>query len=259
MWQGPQPGEIVPPLHPEVAAYLVQFAEDALTVDRARRMFHAFDTFGTAGLEIQTPSGSSMHVAEQDIRTLAESGYVHATNFNTSGTFSFYVTDSGFVAAAQLGGAPDTFQHVEATLLRVLDDDDFRTGHPDAYARWQSGARLAAEDSVGNATKIGHDCREAMQFFATSMLTKAGVESQDPPDKTVSRIRAVLDARRDGLGDKEAAFLEALLSYWGTVTDLAQRQEHGGQKEGEPLNAIDSQRLVLQTAVVMFEIDRAIA
>jgi hypothetical protein len=70
-----------------VAAYLVQFADDALTVERARRTFHAFDTFGAAGLEIQTPSGSSMHVAEQDIRTLAQSVYIHATNFNTSGTF----------------------------------------------------------------------------------------------------------------------------------------------------------------------------
>jgi hypothetical protein len=101
----------------------------------------------------------------------------------------------------------------------------------------KSAARLAAEDPVGNATKIGHDCREAMQFFATSMLAKAGVHSDDPPDKTVSRIRAVVDSRRSGLGEKEAAFLDALLSSWGTVIDLAQRQEHGGQKEGESLNA----------------------
>jgi hypothetical protein len=259
MWQGPQPGDVVPPLHPEIAAVLIRFAEDALTVDRARRMFHAFDAFGTSGLEVQMPSGSSMEVAEQDIQTLAESGYIRATNFNTSGTFDFYVTESGFVAAAELGGAPDTFQHAEESVLRVLDDEDFRARHPDAYARWQSAARLSAEDPVGNATKIGHDCREAMQFFATSMLAQAGVDSDDPPDKTVSRMRAVLDARRDGLGDKEAAFLDALLSYWGTVSDLAQRQEHGAQKPGQPLHAIDSGRLVLQTAVVMFEIDRALA
>lgn len=55
-------------------------------------MFHAFDTYGTAGLEIQMPSGSSMAVAEQDIRTLAEAGYIYTQNFNTSGTFDFYVT-----------------------------------------------------------------------------------------------------------------------------------------------------------------------
>jgi len=259
MWQGPQPGEIVPPLHPDVAGYLVRFAEDARTVDRARRMFHAFDTFGTVGLEIQTPSGTSMEVAEQDIRTLAECGYIRAENFNTSGTFDFYVTESGFLAATELGGAPDTFENVEANMLRVLDDDEFRTRHPNGYARWQSAARLAAEDPVGNATKIGHDSREAMQFFATSMLAKAAVDSDDPPDKTVARIRAVLDARRDELSEKEAAFLDALMSYWGAMVDLAQRQEHGGQKQGAPLNAIDSERLVLQTAVVMFEIDRAIA
>jgi hypothetical protein len=53
--------------------------------------------------------------------------------------------------------------------------------------------------------------------------------------KTVARIRVVLDRRSLRLSTTEKPFLDALLVYWGTVSDLVQRQEHGGQKEGTPL------------------------
>ena len=39
--------------------------------------------------------------------------------------------------------------------------------------------------------------------------------------------------------------------------DLVQRQEHGGQKEGEPLGWEDGRRVVFQTANVMVELHRA--
>jgi hypothetical protein len=52
--------------------------------------------------------------------------------------------------------------------------------------------------------------------------------------------------------------LDALLAYWGTTSDLAQRQEHGAQKEGEVLTWEDSRRLVFHTAIVMVEIDRTL-
>lgn len=258
MWQGPGPGESVPELHPDVAAYLVEFAKDARSVDRANQTFYAFDAFGPAGLEIQMPSEKSIHVAERDIRTLAESGYIVAEHFNTQGTFDFYVTDAGFYAADDYGGAPDTFEHVEEVVLRSLDSDDFRGGHPEAFAKWQGAARMAASDPVANATKIGHDCREAMQHFATSMLAKVGVTSSAPATRTVDRLREVVNARRGGLGAKEVAFLDALVHQWGTVSDLVQRQEHGAQKGGSPLTALDSERVVRQTAIVMFELDNAI-
>jgi hypothetical protein len=72
----------------------------------------------------------------------------------------------------------------------------------------------------------------------------------------VDRIRAVLSTRERSAAHQ--AFLTALLSYWGTVSDLVQRQEHGAQKEGEPLTWEDARRVVFQTAVVMFEIARAV-
>lgn len=50
--------------------------------------------------------------------------------------------------------------------------------------------------------------------------------------------------------------LDALVVYWGTVHDLAARQEHGAAK-AVPLVAEDARRVVFQTAIVMFELDRA--
>jgi hypothetical protein len=51
---------------------------------------------------------------------------------------------------------------------------------------------------------------------------------------------------------------EAIIGYWGAVSDLAQRQEHGAQKEGDPLTLEDSRRLVFHTAFVMYELDRLV-
>lgn len=74
--------------------------------------------------------------------------------------------------------------------------------------------------------------------------------------KTVSRLRTVLGERK--LSEKLRAFLDALITYWGTVSDLVQRQEHGALREGEPLKWIDARRVVFQTAIVMLEIDAAL-
>ena len=48
------------------------------------------------------------------------------------------------------------------------------------------------------------------------------------------------------------------MTYWGTVSDLVQRQEHGAQREGKQLVWEDARRVVFQTANVMFEIDRSL-
>ena len=48
------------------------------------------------------------------------------------------------------------------------------------------------------------------------------------------------------------------MAYWGTLSDLVQRQEHGAAKEGEPLTWEDGQRVVFHTAIVMWEIDRSL-
>ena len=61
------------------------------------------------------------------------------------------------------------------------------------------------------------------------------------------------------MGDTEKSFLEALLNFWRTVSELVQRQEHGGQKENEPLVWEDGRRVVFQTAMVMYEVDSSLS
>lgn len=72
-------------------------------------------------------------------------------------------------------------------------------------------------------------------------------------------MAAVLKLQSQQLGKTEGAFLEALHAYWCTLDDLVQRQEHGAQKEGAPVIWEDGRRVVFQTAVAMFEIDRSLS
>jgi len=86
------------------------------------------------------------------------------------------------------------------------------------------------------------------------------VERHQPPAvktnkaKTLDRLSAVVALRRPQLGKTRSDLLDALFCYWRVVGDLIQRQEHAGQREGEPLSWEDGRRVVFQTAVVMFEI-----
>lgn len=94
-----------------------------------------------------------------------------------------------------------------------------------------------------------------MQEFADELAGHVKV-SDIPSDKarTVARIRGVFDAKVSSATTRE--FLDALLAYWGTVSDLVQRQEHAGQKEGEPVTWEDARRVVFQSLSVMYEIAR---
>jgi hypothetical protein len=129
-----------------------------------------------------------------------------------------------------------------------------------AYQKWlQAESILWSSDSEQQLTSIGHLCREALQEFATAL-----VDHYQPPnvdsDKahTVARLKAILNLSRDQLVSTEKPFLDALVAYWGTVSDIIQRQEHGGQKEGRPLVWEDARRVVFQTAILMFEIDNSL-
>jgi hypothetical protein len=76
------------------------------------------------------------------------------------------------------------------------------------------------------------------------------------PQKTVDRLRVVM--KKVDVSDAVKEFAAALIAYFGVVSDLAQRQEHGAQKEREPLKWEDARRIVFQTAMLMFELDRTL-
>lgn len=248
------------PLLPEQEQLLAQMVEASRGIPRDQRQkFLLINTMAGSYL-IHPGLPARPKVIAEDVETLAHVGLL-AVSYGSRGTPNYFVTPAGYQhyeTAKRLRGGP--VQQMEAEVRSFLDADAFSSAYPGAFAKWTAAVdRLWSADSAGEATTIGHLLREALQEFATAL-----VERHDPPDapdnpaKDVARIRSVLRSVDDRLGSAECALLDALLGYWGAVTDLAQRQEHGSQREGQPLEWEDARRLVFQVAILFFEFDRSL-
>lgn len=197
-----------------------------------------------------------------DVLTLADAGLVRIVRQGSHDPQFFVVAPFGFRYYDHLkrrAGQPA--RQVEADVRKYVDSHAFRQRHPGAYKKWLEAEELLwSSDSQRQLTAIGHHCREAMQEFASELVAHYGPPNVEPDrQKIVARFRAVLEQRKPALHKAEGPFLDALLAYWGALSDLVQRQEHGAQREGEPLTWEDGRRIVFQTAVVMFEVNRSLA
>jgi hypothetical protein len=199
-------------------------------------------------------------VPEADIRVLARFSLIDLVTV-TRGLMKFSITPwavKHYAEVLQRQGQP--VERVEQAMRRLMDGKSFQSSFSAAYAKWAKAEELLwGADAQSQLTAIGHHCREAAQDFATALVSQ-----HQPPDcpadptSTVARLRAVLNLRRRSLPSTVHPFLDALLTYWGTVMDLHQRQEHGAQREGQPLTWEDGRRVVFQTLLVMYELDRAL-
>jgi hypothetical protein len=149
-------------------------------------------------------------------------------------------------------------ERIEQQTFRYLEFEDFRKQYHIAYRKLKGAEeRLWTAEKEEHFTTIGHLCREIMQEFADRLYTDVfGKTSSAPKPSTVRRLREFIEIKGAEKGDTVKPFLEALLAYWGTMSDLVQRQEHGGQKEGEPVSWEDSRRIVFQTTNLMFELHK---
>lgn len=195
-----------------------------------------------------------------DIEALAYSGLLN-TAVNQTGSLSFDITPAGFRYYDYLKrsiGQP--VQRVEETVKAYLESDRFQSRYAKAYIKWaQAEEMLWSSDTEKQLTTIGHLCREAMQHFATVLVERfQPAEVTDDISKTVKRISAVMEQHSAQASETTTTLLKALLGYWAELNNSVQRQEHGAQKEGEPLKWEDARRVVFHTAVVMFEIDRVV-
>jgi hypothetical protein len=213
----------------------------------------------TSGYFIVHPGIQRDSVYPGDLRTLAEFGLIRL-GYTSRGDEKYDVTPTTSAYYAWMKeqeGQPD--QRIENDTRRLLDSPHFRERHSDAYRRWTDAeAALWSAERPAQLTDLGHACREAMQQFITDLVKDNNMAGEVEPDpqRTVARLRAVI--AQAGLSDAVGGFAEALVAYFGTVSDLIQRQEHGGQKEGEPLTWEDGRRVVFQTAMVMYELERAL-
>lgn len=202
-------------------------------------------------------SGGSMQVYEGDVDELRRAGLVAA-----SGRYSqfngFDVTAEGFAVADELATkSGEAMSRVEDAIRRhLLSPDGFRRRFPAAFERWaQAESMLWTASTESEFTTIGHLCREAMMEF-TNVLVARHPQADAPgnPAATVARIRAVAATLR--VSDSIRKHVDSMIVYWGTVSDLVQRQEHGALKEGERLTWEDGRRVVFQTCNIFYELDR---
>jgi hypothetical protein len=249
-------------LEPSQEELLCKFVEaDRQRQTNQREKFALVEVMSSPS-SVQHPGlpGKSIPIFTPDLETLEEEGLIRFSN-RQRGFSQFTITPTGFKYYEYLktrSGEP--IQRLESNIKQYLDAETFQTQYPAAYQKWSEAEKLLwGADSEQQLTVIGHLCREAMQEFADILIKKYRPPNTDT-DKahTVSRIRSTLEFRKKELGKRKHAFLEACLPYWGTVSDLVQRQEHGAQKEGESLIWEDGRRVVFQTMIVMFEIDQAL-
>ncbi len=225
-----------------------------------RRPFLLLQTMG--GDQIIHPSlpGGSIDSVEEDLDILGRHGLVSLKRA-AEYTISFYVTPEGFDYHDQLkteGRGP--VEQVEADLRQLMDSEGFQNRYPEAHKKWIAAEALLWKNSEQDLSTIGHLCREAMQEFATALVERFKPEDASPnKSNDVNRIKAAIVKNEERLGAKRNAFMNALIDYWGTLTDMIQRQEHAGAKEGEPITWADARSVVFHTLVVFSEFDRSLS
>lgn len=142
---------------------------------------------------------------------------------------------------------------MELEVGRYLDDLGFRQAFPDAHEHWRSALDRLPVRSPRHATAVGHDCREAMAAFVNAALDKRRLRA-GPRAGTITRLRLLVN--EVSTSERLSDYADALVRYWGSVSDLAQRQVHGAKREKESLTEDDARRLVFHTMIVMFEVAR---
>jgi len=196
-----------------------------------------------------------------DVQEMAELGFLsirhvaqHQLNFDVS-TYGLDVYED---IQAQL---TEPAEALDEHMTAYVDTPDFERRNPAAYARWsEASALLWSKRGTERTTDIGHLCREAMQEYASGVIERLGVPNADPNKAhVVARLRAVHKSLKGRASKSTVAFLDSLLVYWGCVSDLVQRQEHGAVKDGDELRWEDGRRVVFHTLMVMYEVDRACA
>ena len=248
-------------LEPVQEELLISIVETARNVPlEERQKFYVVQTMGGDFLMHPGLKKKENKIYYGDVEELARQGLL-SIGFGSGGSQNFDITSLGFLYYQHLKrNKGEVVKRVVSTIRDYLDASEFKTNYPEAFAKWSLAEDLLwRTDTQQQLTTIGHLCREAVQEFANTL-----VERYQPPDvtsdksKTLARLRTVLELKAAQLGTTKKDFLEALLAYWVTVNDLIQRQEHGAHREGEQLVWEDARRVVFQTMVVIFEIDKTI-
>lgn len=195
-----------------------------------------------------------------DIEALERENMI-ISSYNNNGDLIFDVSPQGYRYYGYLKlNSEQATDAVVGSIVKYIDSEKFRKSYPRAFEKWSDACEILWGFEVEKElTTIGHLCRESLQEFADSLVIEH-LPNQKFEDKakTVMRIKAVLLSKKSRMGNTKTSFLDALLPYWGTVSDLVQKQEHGAQTDREKLTWEDARLVVFQCMIVMYEVDRAI-
>ena len=250
-------------LEPEQEKLLAVLVEAANRVSREHRQkFFVVspDNTYTDFLQHDGLPGGTLPAYSGDYEALARAGLLAVSKVQ-SGAKLLDVTPLGFAHYRNRREAlTSVTQRIETSTREYLEGTRFFDRFPAVARKIQDAEKvLWDEQAAERVTTVGHLCREALQEFATALVKKVQPQSVDPDKaKTVARLKSVVNAVAPKLGDTTADFLAALISYWGTVSDLVQRAEHAAAKEGTPLEWEDARRIVFQSFLIMYEVDRAL-
>ena len=197
----------------------------------------------------------------RDVDVLIRYGLLYVTHEQGGGK-AFDISPTGFGYYEKLKKQiQKPIKKVINEVKTYIDSDIFQQKHLIAYQKWHEAEKLLWEaDSEQKLTTIGHLCRESIQAFVSSLVTQ-----HNPPDvdenesHDINRIKAVISQHANQFGKTEKSFLNSLIDYWKSISELVQRQEHGAQREKESLIWEDGRRVIFQTIIVMYEVDRALS
>lgn len=209
------------------------------------------------------------HTLKEDIKyemhtinfeAFCESGLFHTSNSSSQGA-RFIINQHGLKIYEELKNERILpFKGIEKTVIEYLKSSHFIDKFPKAYKKWLNAENVFSKElSNENLTTIGHLCRESLQEFSDELLEIKSIQNTFEKSKIIDKMRAIFDNIDTIKRSKSTkAFLNALLNYWGSLSDLVQKQEHDSQKEGEILTNEDARRIIFHTAIIMYEIDKTI-
>jgi len=239
---------------------------DRRTPREERRPFWYHETMGGGNCEFLShpgfvdAEGRTITVLRSDLLALAEAGFLRVHRA-TASSMSIDIRPIGYRFHTEvMANVANTAEQVAEAPRHYLDAEGFRRRYPEAHAKWAAAREtLYADDVHGKLTRIGHDCTEAMQAFANVLVDAHHPPNADAePGKYRQRLDAVIDLFKPKVGEKRSNLLHALVNYWFAASAIAERQEHGADKAGDPVTWEDARRVVFHTAIVMFEIDLAL-
>ena len=142
-----------------------------------------------------------------------------------------------------------------------MESGSFERAYPAAYDKWVEAEALLPEgDPLPEAEAIHALCTQALHTFAGYLEEE--LDSPHPGgDEALAgaRVSAVLDSPGLALGAEARSFLGALLAHWETRLERVQGQRSEFRQVDGAMPWQDLHLAVFHTAVVMYEIDRALS